>query len=447
MKPGYVLLLFLMLFLSVGSVFAQQSSVSTIGLEIDLFIPKLEKSLNHSLNGVLYEDHNLKDDGYEIKLTKANQIKLQLKGNVIEYTVPLDIWLKTGFQKDVLGFPIESFYEATGVIELKLSSKVLLSKDWSLNVTTQLVSHRWIKEPQLKVAGFNLPITTIANITLDNSKARLEEEIDKSIRGFVDLRQIANKFWSEVQESTLLDKENQIWLTIMPKEVFLTPLISSSNRMKINIGVKAVLESTVGYKPEATRKTALVDIQSRTNYLSQSQISTFVDIKFSKIEEILRKEMIGKTFSQGKKQVTIKEIRIFGVSNKLQLEVDVEGSIKGKLFIDCIPSLNSQDQTLVFTDFDYTLSTKNLLLKGAEWFLHKHLLAMIQPMLTYSFKEDVDNLLIAFNKSFNSYELYSGFILRGSITECNINSVSVEKESVKISGNINAKLKLETGDI
>ena len=227
MKPGYVLLLFLMLFLSVGSVFAQQSSVSTIGLEIDLFIPKLEKSLNHSLNGVLYEDHNLKDDGYEIKLTKANQIKLQLKGNVIEYTVPLDIWLKTGFQKDVLGFPIESFYEATGVIELKLSSKVLLSKDWSLNVTTQLVSHRWIKEPQLKVAGFNLPITTIANIALDNSKARLEEEIDKSIRGFVDLRQIANKFWSEVQESTLLDKENQIWLTIMPKEVFLTPLISS----------------------------------------------------------------------------------------------------------------------------------------------------------------------------------------------------------------------------
>lgn len=447
MKPGYLLLIVLIAFQSVFALFAQEANVSTIGLEIDLSLPKLEKSLNASMKGVLYEDHNLKDDGYEIKLTKEDQIKLQLKGNVIEYIIPLDIWVRTGFKKEVLGYTLESFYEAIGVIELKLSSQVSLNKDWSLNIATQLVSHKWIREPQLKVAGLNLPITTIADIALDNSKIRLTQEIDKAIKEFVDLRQIATQFWSEVQEATLLDANNQVWLQIQPKEVFLTPLISSPSRMKINIGVKALLESTFGYRPQPKLKTALLPLQSRKNFISQSQISTAVDIKFTQIEEILRKEMIGKTFSQGKKQVTIKEIRIFGVSNKLQLEVDVEGAIKGKLFIDCTPSLNTQDQTLIFNDFDYTLSTKNLLLKGAEWFMHKHLLTMIQPMLTYSFKEDVDNLLIAFNKSFNSYEIYKGFILRGSITECTINNVSVEKESVKISGNINAKLKLETGDI
>jgi hypothetical protein len=71
-----------------------EKTLSNIGLSIDMDIPSLEKSLNNSLTGLIYEDNNLADDNMLIKVWKTKDFHFTVVGNKINYSVPLKIWVK-----------------------------------------------------------------------------------------------------------------------------------------------------------------------------------------------------------------------------------------------------------------------------------------------------------------------------------------------------------------
>lgn len=446
--------LFLCFLLAVLTGFAQELTpvlptpdTSVIAVEVDIDLIKVQNNLNKSLNGVLYEDKDLSGDNLMLRLTKINPIRFTLKGNTLEYTLPLKIWVKTGFKKNLFGVTLEDYYEAEGALDLQMTTQVSIARNWNLQTQTQVKSYRWIEEPKVNIAGMKLPVTSIADIAFNYGRTKINEAVDKAIEENFDLRKNISDMWTKVQVPMLVDAEQQIWMKISPLEVFLSPLLSSANKLRIHIGLKSVIESAIGEKllPDQ-KKTPFRDLQPVSSFVPSCRIFTIADINYVKLEDLARKEMIGKTFTEGKKQVTIKEISIFGNQNKLQVEATVEGSIKGKLIFTGVPVFNNAEKQLIITDFDFDIATKNLLVKGAKWLMHKKLLAMMEPMLTYSFKEDVDNLLIAFNKTMTSYPLSKGVILQGSILNCNLEDVFIGEKSVKIGGNISAKLKIETGD-
>lgn len=424
-----------------------QPDTSVIAVDIDINLIKVQNSLNKSLNGVLYEDKDLAGDNLMLRLTKINPIRFVLKGNTLEYTLPLKIWVKTGFKKSLFGVTLEDYYEAEGALDLQLSTQVFIAKNWNLLTQTQVKSYRWIEEPKVNIAGMKLPVTSIADIAFNYGRTKINESIDKAIKDNFDLRKNISEMWTMIQTPMLVNEEHQIWMKIAPLEVFMSPLLSSSNKLRIQVGLKSVIESAIGEKLlPAPKSTPFRDLRPVASFVPSCHIFTIADINYTKLEDIARKEMIGKTFTEGKKQVTIKEISIFGNQNKLQVEATVEGSVKGKLIFTGVPVFDNTEKQLIITDFDFDIATKNLLVKGAKWLMHKKLLAMMEPMLTYSFKEDVDSLLIAFNKSMTSYPLSKGVILQGSILNCNLEDVFIGEKSVKIGGNISAKLKIETGD-
>lgn len=420
---------------------------SVIAVEVDVDLIKIQNSLNKSLTGVLYEDKDLSGDNLMLRLTKINPIRFVLKGNTLEYTLPLKIWVKTGFKKNLFGVTLEDYYEAEGALDLQLSTQISIARNWNLQTQTQVRSYRWIEEPKVNIAGMKLPVTSIADIAFNYGRTKINESIDKAIKDNFDLRKNISEMWSKIQTPMLVDEEQQIWLKIAPLEVFMSPLLSSANKLRIQVGLKSVIESAIGEKLlPAPKATPFRDLKPVASFVPSCQIFTIADINYIKLEDIARKEMIGKTFTEGKKTVTIKEISIFGNQNKLQVEATVEGSVKGKLIFTGVPVFDNAEKQLIITDFDFDIATKNLLVKGAKWLMHKKLLAMMEPMLTYSFKEDVDSLLIAFNKSMTSYPLSKGVILQGSILNCNLEDVFIGEKSVKIGGNISAKLKIENGD-
>lgn len=431
---------------SLSSVTNPDTSTVSVLLEIDL--PKLQSSLNKNLNGVIYEDNSLDGDNLMIRLTKTNQIRFQVKGNQIEYTLPLKVWVKTGFRKSLFGMMIEDYYEAEGVIELQARTQLLITQKWNLRPQTQIVNYRWIEEPKLNISGIKLPVTTISDLAFNYGKEKMNGMIDQTIRDNLDLRKYVEQVWSDVQTPMLVNNEHQIWLKITPVQISLSPFVSTPDKLTFNVGMKSVIESSIGEKLVSNfRKTPLADLQAHAVKVSECKIFTIADINYTKLEDFARKEMIGKTFTQGKKSITIKEIRIFGIQNKLQVEAFVEGSVKGKLIFTGVPVFDNVEKQLIINDFDFDIATKNLLVKSASWIMHNRLLSMMKPMLNYSFKEDIDELLIAFNKSMSAYPLSKGITLQGQILNYNLDRVSVGEKSVKIGGNIMAIIKIESGDL
>ncbi|MGL5318346.1 MAG: DUF4403 family protein [Bacteroidales bacterium] len=420
---------------------------SLIAVDVDINLIKLQNSLNKNINGVIYEDKHMEGDNLMLRLSKINPIRFVLKGNTIEYILPLKVWVKTGFKKNFFGVTLEDYYEAEGSLDLNLSTHLSIAKDWNLLTKTQIKSYRWTEEPQVSIAGVKFPVTTIADIAFDYGRNKINETIDNSIRDNVNLRQNIHDIWNKIQTPMLIDADRQIWLRISPIEIFLSPIISSANTLKLQVGLKSVIESSIGEKPIVPSElTPFRDVQQVSSFSSTCQIFTIADINYIKLEEFARKEMIGKTFTEGKKSVTIKEISIFGNQNKLRVEATVEGAVDGKLIFTGVPVFDNAKKQLIITDFNFDIATNNLLVKGAKWLMHKKLLAMMEPMLTYSFEDDIDSLLLTFNKAMTSYPLSKGVTLQGSIQNCNLEDVFIGEKSVKIGGNISAKLKIQTGD-
>lgn len=68
-------------------------SVSTVNIPVRLSATQLEKLLNNRLNGVIYDDSNLDDDGLMLKATKSQNITTRLEGLQMTYRVPLKLWV------------------------------------------------------------------------------------------------------------------------------------------------------------------------------------------------------------------------------------------------------------------------------------------------------------------------------------------------------------------
>lgn len=426
-----------------------EKTLSNIGLSIDMDIPSLEKSLNNSLTGLIYEDNNLADDNMLIKVWKTKDFHFTVVGNKINYSVPLKIWVKTGYKKEVLGINLEQYVETNGAINVNLSSTFNLEKDWKISTLTGITNYNWTEKPNVNIAGLNLPVTYIADIALKAFKNKISNSIDKAIAEKADIKKTMTETWSKIQTPIQVNKDYNVWIAIEPKEILSTPIVGNGNKLLFNLGMNAFIESTVGQTPKANAvKIPLANYKTVNKLTPNFVINTNVSISHQKITEIADKELVGKEFAEGKKKVIINSIKIFGGENGLLVvETNVSGSANGTIY--CVGKLAFDNETKVLriTDFDFDLNTRNALIKSANWLLHKNFLKMIEPNLSISLENEISNLLQSSNNFLKNYQIQKGVSLKGNLNNVLFDKITITKDALIVTGNINGNVRIELGDL
>ncbi|MBN2787029.1 MAG: DUF4403 family protein [Paludibacteraceae bacterium] len=426
-----------------------EKTLSTIGLSIDLDIPSLEKSLNNSLKGLIYEDNNLADDNLLIKIWKTQDFHFSVVGNKINYTVPLKIWVKTGYKKEVFGINLEQYAEANGAINVNLSSTFNLEKEWKITTSTSLLNYNWIEKPNVNVAGYNLPITHIADIALKAFKNKISHSIDKAIAEKSDIKKTMTDTWSKIQDPIVVNNDYNVSITIEPIEIYSTPIVGNGNKLHFNLGMNTFIETTVGPTPNQNSiKTTLPNYKTVNKLTPNFTISTNVQISHQKITEIASKELVGKEFSEGKKKIIINSLNIFGGENGLLVvETKVSGSANGTIY--CVGKLAFDNQTklLSITDFDFDVSTRNALIKSANWLLHKNFLKTIEPKLRISLTNEITNMLTSSNNLLKNYQIQKGIFLKGQVNNVIFDTITINKDVLIVSGKMNGNLHIKLSDL
>jgi len=422
---------------------------SSIAMTIDLDIPALEKSINNSLKGLIYEDNNLDDDNLLIKVWKQQDIHFTIVGNKINCTVPLKIWIKAGFKKEVLGVNLENYAEANGAINVNLSSAFTLEKEWKITTITTINQYNWTEKPCVNVIGCNLPIGAITDIALNQFKNKISSSIDKAIAAKANIKQTISDTWSKIQDPILVNKDYGVWLSIEPKEILSTPIVGTGNKLLFNLGINTFIETTVGEAPSPNAaKTPLANYKMVNKLTPNFNISTNVSISHQKITDIVSQQLVGKEFTEGKKKIKINSIKIYGGENgMLVVETNVSGSANGTIY--CIGKLAFDNETKVLsvTDFDFDLSTRSALLKSANWLLHKNFLNMIQPMLSISLKDQITQMLASSNAMLKNYQIQKGVSLKGNLNSVIFDKIYITKDALIVNGNINGSVKIEVGEL
>ena len=424
-----------------------EEKMSTIAISLDIDMSSLEKSVNKLLPSLLYEDNNMEDDNLMLKVWKSQNIRFSISGNKLSCTLPLKIWVQTGFKKTVLGVTAQQYYQANGAITVRLTTVFQLTNDWKLASVTTLDNYTWTEKPTINVAGFAMPVTTIADVCINAMKKTINSSINEAVTENLNLKSIMENVWKKAQEPMLIDKEYDAWLKIIPENVYSTTISSSGNKISINLGMDAVIEANVGKKPATPRKAFLPNYQQVTQIKPNFNISLNLDVDMKKLKEIAKKEVVGKTFEQGRRKITIDNIDIYGHDDMLVISVHVVGSVKGTVY--CVGKLyfDNDVQSLRITDFDFDVKTKNALIKTANWMLHKKFLSLIEPYLTIPLKKEITELMQSTNEMLGNYEVMKGVSLKGKLNNVTFSRIDISSSSVIIRGNAKGELKLFVNQI
>ena len=424
-----------------------EPALSEFPLQIEIDVKKLESTVNKSLQGLLYEGNQLNNQDLSVKVWKSSDFRFTVNNNVIEYKVPLKVWSRFGWKMEKFGLSVGDHYEANGNIALSYKTTINIDKNWKLVAKTTPNGYQWIETPRISVAGVNVPVTPIANIAMSQSSGLITKEIDKALADMVDLKKYAAMAWTMAQQPVQVSEENNLWVKITPKDIYMTPFSTSGNKLTVGMSLSGLVESFMGAKPATPKQAALPAFKMRPTAPQQFNVNLAADATFEKISELARAQLLNKTFKDGKRSLTITGLNLYGSEGRAIVELDVTGSAKGRIYFSGNLQYNPEKMAVEITNPEFDLKTKNALLKSADWLLHGFILNKLSPYLTYPVKEDLENLKLEANKMLAGYSVYDGVSLVGALNTITVEKVDLVPGAVRLSANVKGNVVLKIDEL
>lgn len=423
------------------------STLSELPLQVELDVKKLEASVNKKMKGLIFDGSNLANKDLTVKVWKVQNFTFTINNNVIEYRVPLKVWSRFSWKVEKFGYVIGDQYEANGSIALTYKTTISIDKNWKLISKTSSSGYEWIETPKLSVVGVNVPVTPIASLALSQCDRLISAQIDKSLAESIDLKKYVSQAWNETQKPRQVNTENNLWIRISPKDIFVSPFTTTGNKLNLAVALYAQIESFMGAKPEANPPVELPQFKYVNKPAQQFNLNVGADVTFDKLAEIAKKQLLGKTFTQSGKTITITDLSVFGSDGKPVFIADVTGSLKGKIYFTGNLTYNAEKVAVEITEPAFDVKTSNALVKTAGWLLHGMILKQLTPYLTYSVKDNLESMKTQVNQMLSSYTITDGVVLQGKLNNLSVTSLSLVPGAVRIQANVKGNIALKVQEL
>lgn len=420
---------------------------SDLPLKVSVDVKKLETAVNKKLNGLIFQGDKLNNQDLSVKIWKAQNFTFTVKNNVIEYRVPLKIWSRFAWTYEKFGIKVGDNYEANGSIALNFKTTVAIDKNWKMVANTASTGYEWIEAPKVSVVGVNIPVGPIANIALQKSQSAITDQIDQALTDMVDLKKYVNMAWTEAQKPMQVNAENNIWLRLTPKDIFVSPFQTVGQNLNVAVTLQTQIESFMGVKPNANAPVALPPFKIAVKQPQEFNLNIAADATYDKISEMAKAQLVNKTFTEGGKTITITDMSIFGSEGKPVFVADVTGSLKGRIYFTGVLAYNTEKMAVEVQNPEFDLKTKNALIKSASWLLNGLIIKKITPYLTYPVKDLIEDMKTEANKTLNSYKVTDGITLTGKMNSVSIKSLDLVPGAVRLNANVRGNIALKVEEM
>lgn len=427
-----------------------QPPVSYLSIPLDVDLKKVEQLVNQQFKGLIYADTSFDDNNHDnlmVKAWKMADIKLSMDGNQIFYEVPLSVWIKKRFEIGAFGIGISDTREVTGNVILKFRTRISIQKDWSISTMTFSNGYEWVTTPVLQLApGISIPLPFISDLLMNANEQDINKSIDKAFQSSFDLKSNLAQIWNKIQEPIKVSDEYPLWAKITPLEISMVPIEGSLDILHHTIGIKAYTELFYGDEPVYHLNETLPDLKITSRLDNDFKISLGVDVPYTNINEIARKQLEGYQYTQGKYRVEIKDIFLFGSEDKLVVALNIAGTIKGTIYLSGKPYFDKETSSLKIKNVDFDIRTKNVLIKSASWLFHQDLVKVLEQKLAFNIGDQLKSAQSRLQSYLDGNKKIQYFGISGTINEPEIGDILITRQSVKaiiiFTGRI--KISLET---
>lgn len=424
------------------------SNPSFINLPITVKLKDIENQTNALLNGLIYEDNDIKDDDIEIKIWKQAPIKIQNDpanaDKKIKTILPLKANIKYRIGTKKMGVELYDTREfnLNGIITL--SSEVTLT-NWKLNTKTEFKSLDWNESPTMTVFGKNIPITYLANPAISIFKSKIEKSIDDAIEKSMDFKPNVLSALEKICTPFQMNETYESWLRIAPVEIYSSNAKLKNDSFLLDMGIKCNMETVIGKQPESkfnASKIVLKPVAKIPNQITTNiaAISSYVDAS-----KIMTKNFAGQEFGSGSKKVTVKNVEIWHKDAKMVIALDVLGSVNGTIYLNGFPQYNPQTKEIYFDKLDYVLDTKSKLMRTANWLAQGYILKKMEENCRYSIQPNLEEGKKTMATYLKNYSPMPGVFINGKMEDIQFDKIQLTNQAIiafiKINGTVNVSVK------
>lgn len=424
-----------------------EPKMSIVNIPLKIEIKGVEKAINENIKGLVYEDKSYEDndgDNVKLKVWKKGQITLKAATDAFEYYVPLKLWVKVRYPV----FGIYKYKEVQGAIAFNFRTTYEIDNSWDLTSVTTLTNYKWLQKPTVNLLGMNISIEGIASSLLKSNKQFLETAIDDEIKKNLEIRKAASDAWSMLQDPINVNEDFNVWLKLTPQSVMMTPLKTNDYIITSTIGIKSIAEVVLSEtKPEVTKNKNLPPFQ-RPNHIADSfSINLSSEIPFSEAEKVAKAQIVGQTFTQGKRTITIKDIELFGQGDMMVINATVDGSLKGNIYMVGKPVFDAATNTVKIDDVNFDVKTKNVLVRSAEWLFHSTIIKKIEPFLSFPLDNNLNDAKKMIAKQLDNYEPMKGILINGELKDLKVEGIQMNQNAIRVVVSTNGKIKMDVNGL
>lgn len=332
--------------------------------------------------------------------------------------------------------------EAPRQIRIGISSAVSLANNYQLKTKTTL--SRFDPVNRCLITFLNIDIT---NKILERATPQINNALNKFDNSMAqyNFRSNVEPVWNNLFEAIPVGDIG--FITINPEQVRLSSLNGSGSKVDFSIGltVKPVFSMT---KPDATTPIPLPDI---TTSSPGNAFNLFVDgkLQYAPLSTILNNELVklGNIPIDDGGYVSLSNARAFGIGNaKLLLQVYFKGKVKGIrykgwLYLTGTPTYNPVTGELSFPDLDYSIETRNILLRVANWLLGSKVKETIKEKAKLNIASNLDAIKQKLQTSMNR-DVNENISTEGSVDNLNVVGLLPLNDYILVRTNATGKLKV-----
>jgi hypothetical protein len=416
------------------------NAISFIDIPVIAKLKDIENQTNKVLSGLIYEDNNIEDDDYQVKIWKLSPIVLNNENGKIRTILPLKANVKYRIGTNKLGVDLYNTKEFNFNGNVVLISDVGLT-NWKLKTNTEFKSINWNESPSMTILGKSVPITYVINPTIQLFKSKIEKSIDDAIAKSMDFKPNVLDALEKICTPFQMSEAYESWLRIVPMELYTTQAKLQQDKIMFDMGLKCTIETLVGQKPAANfdrSKIVLKPVAKMPDRISANivAVSTYADAS-----KIMTRNFAGQEFGSGSKKVKVQSVDIWQKDAKMIIALDMIGSLSGKVYLSGVPQYNDQTKEIFFDRLDYVLDTKGRLTRTANWLLQGYVLKKMQEMCRYSIQPNLDEGKANLLKYMKNYSPMPGVFINGNVDDIQFQKIQLTNKAivafVKITGEVN----------
>lgn len=297
-------------------------------------------------------------------------------------------------------------------IQVVAHTAVGWSDAWRLHPQTSFDPPVFVDSCRLQ--PLNIDATPMLQSVVQSRLSALAERLDRTIDEHNAGKQRAAVIWKKLQEPIELTPNR--WLTLNPVGAQVGP-VGSDGGLLIKTSVNLIMEPKILDGKPPAKDLPLPPLQMAPATMSGSRLLYPVFAEYATINGRLERMLVGQNIDTPLGEpITITGVELYGSGSKLIVAVKVKGGVNGTLYFTGVPWFDEPSRSIKFRNLDFTLDTKNRLVRGTERFWHDTLLEQLESDVLVDLAEPLMIMQNQLNKALTR-ELAPDARLEGRFTK------------------------------